>query len=134
MKPRKQKNGYLCINLYKDGKQKTYRIHRLVATAFLSNQENLLEIDHINKIKEDNRIENLRWCSKGNNLRNKKKKEGTTSQFQGVSWFNLTNKWRARISLNRKKITIGYFDTEQEAYSRWCEVVRENNLQEFYGI
>lgn len=47
-KPRPNNNGYLLIDLHKNGEKKTYQVHRLVAEAFLSNEEELPEIDHIN--------------------------------------------------------------------------------------
>ena len=63
MKPIKTKNGYLQVDLCKDGKIKRHLIHRLVAEAFLENTNNLPEVNHISEDKEDNRVSNLEWCS-----------------------------------------------------------------------
>lgn len=63
LKPAYSGNGYLFVNLYKDGKEKKHYIHRLVAAAFIPNPHNLPEINHINEQKEDNRVENLEWCT-----------------------------------------------------------------------
>ena len=56
------KYGYNYIILYKKGKNKTYKIHRLVAQAFIPNPNNYPCINHKNKIRNDNRVENLEWC------------------------------------------------------------------------
>lgn len=61
-------DGYKTIRVNKN----TYRVHRLVAEAFLDNPENKPEIDHINRIPYDNRIENLRWATRSDNNRNTK--------------------------------------------------------------
>src|SRR6056300_811933 len=55
--------GYYQIDLSKDGKRKTHYIHRLIGIHFIPNPENLPCIDHINRVRSDNRIENLRWVS-----------------------------------------------------------------------
>lgn len=62
--------GYKCVGLMKDGKRNRYRVHRLVAEAFIPNPNNLPMIDHINRNKSDNRVENLRWCDGLTNRRN----------------------------------------------------------------
>lgn len=62
--------GYECVGLTKDGKRNRHRIHRLVAEAFIPNPNNLPMIDHINRNKSDNRVENLRWCDGLTNRRN----------------------------------------------------------------
>lgn len=54
--------GYLYINLCKNSKIKRTAIHRLVAKAFISNPNNLPQVNHKNEIKSDNRAENLEWC------------------------------------------------------------------------
>ena len=63
LKPAKDGNGYLFVKLCKDGNSKMYHIHRLVADAFIPNPDNLPTVDHINRDRTDNRVENLRWAS-----------------------------------------------------------------------
>lgn len=63
--------GYKRVGLCKDGKRKLYKVHRLIAINFIPNPENLPFIDHINRIKDDNRIENLRWVSHTDNCINR---------------------------------------------------------------
>ena len=58
LKSGKDKDGYLLVALFKDGKRKTLRVHRLVAQAFIPNPDNLSQVNHINEIKNDNRVEN----------------------------------------------------------------------------
>lgn len=70
LKPRKNHDGYLRFTLCKDGKTKTFYIHRLVAVAFIPNPENKPQIDHINAIKTDNTVNNLRWVTAKENVRN----------------------------------------------------------------
>lgn len=64
----KDKNGYELVNLKKDGKHSLGKVHRLVAQAFIPNPENKPYIDHINGIRNDNIVENLRWCTQKENL------------------------------------------------------------------
>lgn len=68
LKPCKDSRGYLYVNLCKEGKRKTCRIHRLVAQAFIDNPDNLPEVNHIDEDKENNAIENLEWCTSKDNI------------------------------------------------------------------
>ena len=62
--------GYKRVGLSKNGVSKTYQVHRLVANAFIPNPNNYPVIDHINTIRDDNRVENLRWVTHSENNRN----------------------------------------------------------------
>lgn len=63
-------NGYESVSLYHEGKSKRFRVHRLVAMAFIPNPYNLPCVDHINTIRVDNRVENLKWCTYKENSNN----------------------------------------------------------------
>ena len=67
--PSLNEKGYLRICLNKKCKSKTFKVHRLVAKAFLPNPSNLPEINHINGDKTDNRVENLEWCNHYQNMK-----------------------------------------------------------------
>nr|DAK61906.1 MAG TPA: homing endonuclease [Caudoviricetes sp.]DAM24317.1 MAG TPA: homing endonuclease [Caudoviricetes sp.] len=68
LKPLKDKGGYLNVRLWKNKKGKTIKIHRLVACNFLENTENKRDVNHINGIKTDNRVSNLEWATRSENI------------------------------------------------------------------
>ena len=81
--------GYLIVKLYKDGKPKTFGIHRLIAMHFLDipEDEDAMVVDHINLNKTDNRIENLRWATYSQNGLNRSVYGSIQPSRNGRKWF-----------------------------------------------
>lgn len=90
-----------------NGKRKVLSMHRL----FMGQPEGM-DIDHINRIRTDNRRCNLRICTRGENLKNKAK-QGKSSQYKGVTFSR--GKWQVVIRDGKKLKWLGYFSTEDEA-------------------
>jgi hypothetical protein len=88
------KGGYQTIKL----KGKVLLIHRLVAMAYIPNVDNKPEIDHINRVKTDNNVNNLRWASRQENEVNKIMNKNNTSGFRGI-YCDPNYKWVLRIRL-----------------------------------
>lgn len=76
------------------------------------------EIDHINGVKSDNRIDNLRSCTKSQNMANVGKRSGTSSSYKGVSWHKRYNKWTVAA-----RIHLGNFDSEEDAAKAYDKAV-----------
>ena len=65
--------NYCLVMIYNNTRRKTIRVHRLVAQSFVPNPENKPEIDHIDRNRQNNNVENLRWATKSENMLNTKR-------------------------------------------------------------
>ena len=130
LKP-KNDNGYLRIGLSKNGKQKFYRIHRLVALQFIPNPKNYDFVDHFDKNPLNNNVENLRWITHSGNMRNRdmKKNKICSSKYRGVCWDNHAKKWMVCIKIDGKQKHLGYFKSEEEAH-----LVYEKKYEEIMNV
>lgn len=90
MKPAVNDTGYLCYNLSKNGEHFKRSQHRLMAIQFIKNPENKEEVDHINRIPTDNRLDNLRWVTREENRANRETK-GCITQWtckkSGITYY-----------------------------------------------
>jgi hypothetical protein len=68
-KLRLDKDGYLVVSLWKYGKPKTMKVHRLIAISFIENIENKSFVNHLDGIKNNNSIENLEWVTASENTK-----------------------------------------------------------------
>lgn len=102
-------SGYVSVSLYKNSEQKIFRVHRLVAEAFIPNPNNLPQVNHIDENKENNNVDNLEWCSVSENgLRKTKKGEKKILQYDNKG--NFIKEWKsikeASTELNIKYSTL----------------------------
>lgn len=118
LKLQKNTNGYIFIALSKNGKVVKDRVHKLVQAAFpcIFPLELGAWIDHEDRDRANNNIENLRCCDNSRNLMNaKKRSDGLTSFFKGVWKPKDKTSWYAAIHINSKKKHLGCFKTELQA-------------------
>ena len=93
-------NGYLIIKLTHNKEQKTKKLHRLIAENYIPNPDNKLFVDHKNRDRKDNRIENLRWVTSSENNLNMGIKKHNTTGFKWISpWKN--NKGHSLLRFSR---------------------------------
>jgi len=117
--------GYRLVQLCINGNMKAYKIHQLVAIAFLNHIPNGYElvIDHINDNKLDNRVENLQIVTQ---RFNSCKTQGKyTSKYKGVSWHKKSNKWVSQITINGMVKHLGLFNCELEASKAYQKALKE---------
>ena len=85
LKPRYDKDGYLRVTLYKDGKEKKKVIHRLVAEAFIHNPNKYPEVNHKDENKSNNELSNLEWCTRKYNANYGTLKERLSKKIRAVN-------------------------------------------------
>jgi hypothetical protein len=103
-------NGYVRIRL--DGVR--YKAH-LLAWLYQYGCWPLAQVDHINRVRHDNRIANLRLVTPAQNAQNRKLQRNNASGHRGVYWHRQRNKWAALIAHQHKSIHLGVYDTFQDA-------------------
>ena len=108
------KLGYVQIRIH----NKRYLAHRLAWNFYFGTNPSV-NIDHINGIRNDNRISNLRLATQAENTRNKKQhREG---KLVGCTFIKKLNKWQSQILKNGEYKYLGLFKTENEAHRRYIK-------------
>lgn len=119
LKPQINSSGYFIIKLLK----KQYQFHRIIADAFIPNPNNYSDINHINGIKTDNRLQNLEWCNRRYNINHFHNRK-----FPGATFIKKRNVWKTSIRINNKRLLLGYFKTQKEASDVYLEYIKNHNL------
>ena len=83
-------DGYECVALWQGGKRHVHSVHRLVAVAFLPNEEGLPEVNHKDKIRSNNEVTNLEWSTRADNIIYSHAKGYTLVDPKG-NWYKVTN-------------------------------------------
>lgn len=119
LKPCVDTTGYYTLNLWKDRRPHTSKVHKLVAIAFLGHypcgQGTVL--DHINGDKLDNRLTNLQMVTSRQNstICFRKGRDTLTSKYVGVSWDKRSRKWDTGIRIEGKYTHLGRYSSEIDA-------------------
>jgi len=117
-------NGYIGIRI----DYERYPAHRL-AWLYVHGRWPVNEIDHRDRVRSNNRINNLREATHEQNLWNQGGRAWSTSKgIRGVSWDTQTSKWRATITIRKKTKSLGRFEKQDEA-----RAVREAAERLYYG-
>ena len=130
LKPSLRGGCYLAIDLSKNGKPKTQRIHQLVAIAFLGHQPNGYKtvINHIDNNPLNNHIYNLEILTKEGNISAIRKNLSYHKTDVGVHWDKTSDKWKVEIFINGKNIHLGRFINKQEALDTYQKALANIRL------
>ena len=111
------KDGYRRVGI----KGKTYQEHRIIMMLCFGHIPENAEIDHINHVRDDNHLVNLRFVTRSENRKNQSVNSKNATGVTGVTFDKNRNKYRAQIKVNRKAIYLGIFDTLEEAAAARAE-------------
>lgn len=107
----KMRNGRYYVQCSKNSSHKALKLHRVIMNC----NNSKIKIDHINRNPLDNRKNNLRFCTNSQNGQNVNKSKRNTSGFKGVYFRSDRNKWRSYITVDKKIIYLGLFNSKKEA-------------------
>ena len=119
------KEGYLMTRI---NKNKQIFLHRYLMFGEDDTEYKDILVDHQSKVRSDNRRENLRVCNDSENARNMSIPSTNTSGHIGVSYYTPGNKWRAYVTVDRKFISLGYYDSFEDAVK-----ARIDGERKYYG-
>ena len=120
--------GYIIFEY----ENKCYTAHRVIWQLFNGEIPDGLEIDHIDRDRSNNLVENLRLSTRKENAANSSLSKRNTSGFRGVSYDKRRSKFFAQIVFNKQKQFLGYFETAEQA-SQAYNYSAEKLFGEFYN-
>lgn len=96
-------------------------LHKLLALAFVPNPYSKPIVDHIDRNKLNNNLNNLRWVTQQGNSQNASPRQNASSKYLGVHLDKRTSRWRAVIRVNHKRHYLGGYETELEAHKAYMD-------------
>ena len=123
------KDGYRRVGI----KGKTYQEHRIIMMLCFGHIPENAEIDHINHVRDDNRLVNLRFATQGENLKNQSVSSKSTTGVTGVYFSKSRNKFIAQIKVNRQVHYLGCYNTLEEATAARAEANLKFNFHNNHG-
>lgn len=121
--------GYRQVRI----KGKRYQEHRIIMLLCFGHIPENAEIDHINHVRDDNRLVNLRFVTALENSRNQSVSSNNTTGVTGVYFQRSLNKFMALIKVNRRAIYLGLYDTLEEAAAARAEANLKFNFHANHG-
>ena len=116
-----KRNGYVYQMLYKNGKEKLLRVHRLVAMAFLPNPNNLPQVNHKDGNKQNNSVDNLEWCEQSYNMKHAFKTGLEKPSEKQKAAVRKTNE-------KKRKRVVRTMGDEKNEYESATVAARKNNV------
>jgi hypothetical protein len=123
---------YIRIRITLNGKTKRHKAHRLVF-LYMEGVFPEHQVDHLKGIGTDNRWSQLSKVTNQENSKNAAIRSDNTSGFTGVTWNKQSNKWEAKIKVNRKTIYGGSFINKADAITRRMEMNLEYGFHKYHG-
>jgi hypothetical protein len=122
-------HGYEQVQLWKDQKRSTLKVHRLVALSFLPNLEAKPMVDHIDNNILNNNVSNLRWATRVQNGQNRILNKNNKTGYKGVSFNKRKDKYVSVIQVDGIQVQLGYFTNIEDA--KQARIIKANQA---FGI
>ena len=108
------------------------KLRKKTMVTSIANPDDKPTVDHIDKDKTNNNVQNLRWATRSEQVQNQGKRSDNTSGYKGVCYHKQTKKYQARIRIGDKYKSLGYFKTAEEASKAYEAAAKEHHGIHYY--
>ena len=124
--------GYLEIQITNKGKRYTKFIHKILAETFINNPDDKKCVDHIDRNKLNNNLNNLRWVTISENMRNQTKHKNNKSGIIGVCFDKSRNRWIAQWYDNEGKTNFKSFLCNKYPNAKQLSIEYRKEMERLY--
>lgn len=129
---KKRPDGYVSVRMKYEGKSHSNLLHRIAyKMCYWKDPDGF--VDHINGVRSDNRICNIRVVTRSENQRNQQRRSNNTSGVMGVNWSKHANAWLVRITYDGKQKNLGYYKEFEEAVRVRLQAEKEHSYHQNHG-